>query len=48
MSAPVGSVRWQLGLLASVLAGGAVAVCPAWWAVALWWDYRARHAGGKE
>ena len=39
-SAPVGSFRWNLELVATMLAAGAVAVCPVWWAVALWWDWR--------
>lgn len=40
--APVGSLRWQLGLLGATLAGAVVAVCPVWWARALWWDLRDR------
>ena len=36
--APIGSLRWQLGLLGYTLAGAAIAVCPVWWAVALRWD----------
>ena len=45
--APVGSLRWQLGLLASVLAGVAVALCPAWWAESAWSDFRAHRARPK-
>ena len=40
MTAPVGSLRWQLALLGWTLAGAAIAVCPVWWAVAAWWDVR--------
>jgi hypothetical protein len=41
---PVGSIRWQLGLLGSTLAGAAMALSPAWWAVALFWDLRDRYS----
>lgn len=42
MSAPVGSLRWQAGLLASTLGGVAIALSPAWWAVACFWDLQDR------
>ena len=42
MTAPVGSLRWQLSLLGATAAGAVVAVCPIWWAVAIWWDVRDR------
>lgn len=45
MNAPVGSLRWQAKLLGYTLAGAAIAVCPAWWGVALWWELRDRVLG---
>jgi hypothetical protein len=41
---PARSLRWQLGLLGSTLAGVAIALSPAWWAVALFWDLRDRYS----
>ena len=45
MSAPVGSLRWQFGLLGYTLAGATIAVNPIWWGWALWWEVRDRVLG---
>ena len=42
MTAPVGSVRWQIKLVGTMALAVAVAVCPVWWAVAAWWGVRNR------
>ena len=38
MRAPVGSVRWQLGLLGWTLAGVALGLNPLWWLRAALWE----------
>ena len=40
VGAPVGSLRWQAKLVGTMVVAGAIALCPAWWAVALWWEVR--------
>lgn len=36
MSAPVGSIRWQLGLAGMTLLGGVIGIV--WWPVPMAWD----------